>query len=236
MRRLALLAALTAALQTSAQPISASGDTFRNLRVTGTERVAVLDAGVAMINGPLQTLGHVHIGDDGHIDTNDFLYMNGITRTVGFTFDGTNMKLVNAAGPFTPNSDQATNLGSSTVRWSDTYSAEYHLNAARMISSTAPTIASGFGTSPAVAASNGTAAFRITVGNPSGATGAITLPAATTGWRCSCDDVTTQSATVFLTKQTASSTTSCTVGNFDAAGASQNWVAGDGLICGAMAY
>ena len=106
-----------------------------------------------------------------------------------------------------------------------------------MVSATAPTISSGFGTSPSIAANNGTAAFTINVGTGGTAnSGVIGLPAATTGWSVHCADVTTQSATVFLTKQTATTTTTATIGNFDAAGAAAAWVASNILVCQASAY
>lgn len=101
---------------------------------------------------------------------------------------------------------------------------------------TAPTIGSGFGTSPSVASSNGTSVFLVGVGSGGTATsGTITLPAATNGWDCSCQDITTQSATVFLTKQTGTSTTSCTVANFDTSGAQAAWASADQLSCRALA-
>lgn len=102
---------------------------------------------------------------------------------------------------------------------------------------TAPTISSGFGTSPSIVASNGTAAFTINVGTGGTAnSGVIALPTATTGWAVACADVTTQSATVYLTKQTAFSTTTATIGNFDAAGAAAAWVASNILVCQATAF
>lgn len=91
---------------------------------------------------------------------------------------------------------------------------------------TAPTISSGFGTSPSIAAGISSAAFSINVGTGGTATsGVIGLPTATTGWHCTCTDITTQSSTVFLCKQKASSTTSATIANYNTAGAEAAWVA-----------
>lgn len=102
---------------------------------------------------------------------------------------------------------------------------------------TAPTISSGFGTSPSIASNNGTAAFTVNVGTGGVATsGVIGLPAATTGWNVNCTDITTNSATVFITKQTASTTTTATIGNFNTSAAAAAWVASDILRCVAMAY
>lgn len=103
-------------------------------------------------------------------------------------------------------------------------------------SDTAPTISSGFGTTPSISSENGTAAFRVNVGTGGTASsGVIGLPTATAGWNCFCTDLTTQSSTVFLCKQTASATTTATIGNFDAAGAAAAWVASNILAVSCFA-
>jgi hypothetical protein len=91
-----------------------------------------------------------------------------------------------------------------------------------------PTISSGFGTGASVSLNNGTWSFRINVGTGGTATsGVIGLPAATNGWNCKADDITTLSTTVFETRQTGSSTTTATLGNFSTAGTAGAWVAND---------
>lgn len=106
-----------------------------------------------------------------------------------------------------------------------------------LISATAPTISSGFGTSPSVPTNNGPAAFTVNVGSGGAAnSGIIGLPAATNGWTCRVTDLSTMSSTVFVTKQTASSTTSATIGNFDNTGAAAAWAASDILSVSCLAY
>lgn len=106
-----------------------------------------------------------------------------------------------------------------------------------LISNAAPTISSGFGTSPIVTANNGTAAFRINVGTGGTATsGVIGLPAAATGWNCFCTDITTKSSTVFMCKQTADTTTTATIGNFTTAGAAGAWVASNVLAVSCFSF
>lgn len=101
-----------------------------------------------------------------------------------------------------------------------------------LTSNAAPTISSGFGTSPSIASSNGTAAFTVNVGTGGTATsGVIGLPTAANGWVVHCDDLTTQSASVFITKQTASSTTTATVTQYNTSGVATAWVASDILHC-----
>jgi hypothetical protein len=96
-----------------------------------------------------------------------------------------------------------------------------------MVSTTAPTISSGFGTSPSIVNSNGTSAFIVNVGTGGAATsGVVGLPAATTGWSCFANDRTNNT----VTRQTATTTTSAT---FTAAAA---WAASDILNISCFGY
>ena len=99
---------------------------------------------------------------------------------------------------------------------------------------TAPTIASGFGTSPTLIANN-TAAFAVIVGTGGAATGTISLPVAPNGWAVACQDVTSY-ATVFA-QQSASTTTSVSVTGYSVTtGLATNFNAGDRLVFTATAY
>lgn len=96
-----------------------------------------------------------------------------------------------------------------------------------LASSTDPTISSGFGTSPSIASAAGSATFRVNVGTGGVATsGVVGMPAASTGWNCTVQDMTNNTAT----RQTASTTTSVT---FTAAAA---WAASDILLATCFAY
>jgi hypothetical protein len=103
-----------------------------------------------------------------------------------------------------------------------------------LFSATNPTVASGFGTTPTITATN-TFAFKIAIGTGgTESTGVVTMPTATTGWQCSISDVTTP--TSFNTKTTASTTTSVTAVNYSmTTGLAIAWTAGDVLqfLCGA---
>jgi hypothetical protein len=93
-----------------------------------------------------------------------------------------------------------------------------------------PTISSGFGTSPSVTNFNGSAGFEVNVGTGgSASSGVVGLGTALNGWNCSAVDITTQSATVFQTKQTASTTASATFANYNTSGAAAAWAASDKL-------
>jgi hypothetical protein len=103
------------------------------------------------------------------------------------------------------------------------------LGSSPFVSSVAPTISSGFGTAPSIV--NGTSAsFSLNVGTGGTASsGVIGLPTATNGWNCTCNDITTTSTTVGFCKQTVSTTTSATIGNFSTGAISSPWNASDVL-------
>lgn len=79
---------------------------------------------------------------------------------------------------------------------------------------TAPTIASGFGSSPSIPANNGTAAFTVNVGTGgSASSGVLTMPAATTGWDCIATPSGAPQAAA-VTDSAPTSTTSVTLTNY----------------------
>jgi hypothetical protein len=104
-----------------------------------------------------------------------------------------------------------------------------------LLSTTAPTISSGFGTGPSVPVSNGTASFTVNVGTGAAATsGVIGMPAAAHGWACAVHDVTTPAGN--STTQTGSSTTTVTVTNYSrTTGLASAWPASDILELTCMA-
>jgi len=105
--------------------------------------------------------------------------------------------------------------------------------ATTLFTNTAPTI-SGFGTSPSVTSSNGTLDVEINVGTGGTAsTGTIVLPTIFSHkWHAfGCQDLTTFSTTVFMTRETASTNNSVTIGNFSSAAAVQPWAASDIISC-----
>lgn len=92
---------------------------------------------------------------------------------------------------------------------------------------TAPTISSGFGTSPSVTQNNGYRSFSVNVGTGGTAsTGAVGLPAAAHGWACTAADVTTPTGD--LTQQTGSTTTTASFTNYvRTTGVAGAWTASD---------
>ena len=87
-------------------------------------------------------------------------------------------------------------------------SASLKLGSNLWVSQTTPTITSGYGTSPSIAANN-TAAFKVTVGASGAPTAATVLgmPTASGGWTCTAQDQTT----AITARQTANTTTSVTM-------------------------
>ena len=101
-------------------------------------------------------------------------------------------------------------------------------------SSTLPTIASGFGTSPTITASN-TLCFKVVVGTGGAASGTITLPTAPNGWLAFAADV-TNGSTLFL-QLTGSTATSVTFTSYSVTtGSAANMSAGDVVLVNCIAY
>jgi hypothetical protein len=148
----------------------------------------------------------------------DFLYHNPGAKSWIFTTNNNSKTFrMDANGNFTASGYILTNL---------------------LASVTTPTIAAAGcgGGAASILVSNGTAAFKIGVGTTPGSSCTITMPAATTGWNCHAEDITTVSTLVFLQKQTGvESTTSVTFTNFSDVGAATAYVANDVLkvICSA---
>lgn len=59
-------------------------------------------------------------GLEVEVPTSRAVYLNGSTRSTGFIYDGSSLKVLGVA-PFTPNTDQSINLGSATRQWSYVY-------------------------------------------------------------------------------------------------------------------
>lgn len=118
-------------------------------------------------------------------------------------------------------------------------STNYSVNGTLISSATAPTISSGFGSSPSVASNNGTATFRINIGTGGTATGGVVgLPTASNGWNCMVQEFAPNAtALLSVTVITASSTTSVTVQNdLLSTGAATAWQASQVLIFNCAAY
>lgn len=106
------------------------------------------------------------------------------------------------------------------------------------ISNTAATIsaAGGLGTSPSITA-NGSAVMDITAGSStSAATFTIGLPTAANGWVCNGSDITTNSATVFIIKQSGGSATTAVMGVYSDAAVLSAPVAADHIRLQCLAY
>lgn len=94
------------------------------------------------------------------------------------------------------------------------------------LSSTRPTIASGFGSTGVVSGNSGAVVFRVVTGADT--TGVLTMsPAATIGWGCTIDDLTTSNLT---SRQSAFTTTSVTFTTTAA------WTASDVLLIKCAAF
>jgi hypothetical protein len=101
-------------------------------------------------------------------------------------------------------------------------------------SATAPTLGSGWGTSPTLVANN-TTAFKVVVGTGGASSGTINFPTAPNGWIVYAADVT--SGTLLFLQQTGSTTTSATVTSYGIqTGLASPMLAGDAILITAFAY
>jgi len=101
-----------------------------------------------------------------------------------------------------------------------------------LFSSTAPTIAAAGcgGAAASIPVNNGTASFNINVGTTPTSACTVTMPTATNGWNCSAVDVTTNSTSVFLQKQSpaaSQTTTQIVITNFNDVAVATAFVASD---------
>lgn len=205
-----------------------------NFTSTGGASTTITNAGTLYIAAPtcttvvctnlfaLNTPGKIAAGAGASISggsilinnsSNNNTTLNGGTSTGTVTLGGTTAgNIVNVA----------------TVSWK--------VGAVLYGSVTAPTISSHFNSSGDSIVAASTAAFQITVGSGAGTTtGAVTMPAATTGWSCEATDVTTPASHAI--QQTGSSTTLVTVTDYiRTTGIAQNFANGDKInfICGAF--
>lgn len=183
--------------------------------------------------------------DTGTIGAAGAMTLNPATTFAvhGSNFDVTTAGVVTATGAITNNSGaNDITAGHSFITASTTggvavtgVGGVYQMTN-KMFQNVVPTISSGFGASPSVVTSNGTASFTINVGTGGAATsGVIALNStAVNGWVCNCQDITTTPGT-FRTVMTATSTTTCTVSNYNTTTAAlAAWTASDILHCTAM--
>jgi hypothetical protein len=112
----------------------------------------------------------------------------------------------------------------------------YNLGSILALSGTAPTVASGFGTSPSIGTGSTAASFDVNVGTGgSASSGVITMPAAAHQWSCSAVDATNSST--MNTVATPTSTTSITLTNYGrTTGTVTAWTASDDVSVHCIAH
>ncbi|WP_156443567.1 hypothetical protein [Burkholderia sp. MSMB1835] len=110
------------------------------------------------------------------------------------------------------------------------------LNGSLLISAQAPSISSGFGSGASVVASNGTAAFRISVGASPGSGGTLGMPEAPNGWVCDGSDLSQMNSSAFYFRQTAFTKTSVSMAMYNTSGVQSNLIAGDTVVMKCVAF
>ncbi|VWB18390.1 hypothetical protein BLA6860_00694 [Burkholderia lata] len=110
------------------------------------------------------------------------------------------------------------------------------LNGSLLISAQAPAISSGFGSGASVVASNGTAAFRISVGASPGSGGTLAMPEAPNGWVCDGSDLSQVNSSAFYFRQIAFTKTTVTMAMYNTSGVQSNLIAGDTVVMKCVAF
>lgn len=150
---------------------------------------------------------------DAAIPTNSFLYLNGATRSIGFSYNGSAI-VVSLPGVMRPATDQQWSLGTGAFRVSQTFTYDLMMgtSGAKTFTSDNPTVAACTG---AARTHGNTVSFQMDVGTSCAGVSAITLTlsAATNGWSCRGRHI-TSGATRYLGQTGAVSTTSVTMTNF----------------------
>lgn len=170
-----------------------------------------------------------------------FLQDDGIGNFYLGNDAATRWQIVHGTGALVPVTNKAMNIGTTGRLVNSTNVFQYNVNTTLAISGTAPTISSGFGTSPSISSNNGTAAFRINVGSGNAATsGVIGMPTAANGWNCTFKflDPASHLAVGQSTEETASTASSVSISNYNAAGAGAliAWPANATLNAQCMAF
>lgn len=98
-----------------------------------------------------------------------------------------------------------------------------------LVSASNPSIAAAGcgGGAASIPSSNGPSSFTVNVGTTPGSACTITLPVASAAWNCYATDITTNSTSVFLQKETATANNSVTITNFNDVASATAFTASD---------
>lgn len=201
-----------------------SATNYEAIRMYWSGNIGIIETGAGSGGG---TGRQLIVGTGSGNGVLSFQTNNGNRWTVGAAAD--NYALY-------PNSDNSVDLClSAGNRCRTAYFGTSMVVGTSIISATAPTVSSGFGSSPSI---SGTAAsFTVNVGTGGTASsGVLAMPTATNGWGCTVTNQTAVAANRAnqWTVQTASSQTSVTVQNQTiSTGAALAWTASDvlSLVC-----
>lgn len=225
-----------------------TGQSIAGLKTTSAPQFARLGLGAAAdatqplyISGSGQTAGGIRFVD-GSGTIAQIFPSGGINFQIGtssnhpiqFFTNNANTWTMQADGDWVATTDGGVNIGDSGALRPGFVNVKtgIRLGANLTWSATAPTIASGFNTSPSI--TNGTAtAFLMDTGTTAATnTGVVTLPAATNGWHCTANDL-SDAVNVW---QVASTTTSASFKAYSkTTGLAVNWPASVGISIGCTA-
>lgn len=186
----------------------------------------------------VQSGAQLELGTTITSDAGTDIYLDSSSYSFSTLTSSSNLSISNANGSRVyqiSNNLPATYIGNSLDLVGSLDAGSVYLNGKLAFSSTAPTISSGFGTSPSITGGSAVA-FRVNVGTGGAAsTGVVALPTAINGWNCSVADVTTPDSN--STVQTASTTTTASFKNYArTTGLAAAWTASDILAISCIAF
>lgn len=181
------------------------------------------------INSGAGTVTGADTGAEFQVGPN--MTLRGTIITVPGQIVTTGNSITSSNGIICPSSGSC-NAGAGGLPFFQVFTDNISLNTAAtlLIAGSAPSISSGFGTSPSLPSNNGTASFTVNVGTGGTATnGVIGMPTAATAWNCSVTNITaTAGHRADNTVQTAAATNSVTIENqTKSTGAAVAWTASD---------
>jgi hypothetical protein len=208
----------------------AHGVSALNLLTTGTGNAAFGTNALLAATTAVNVVAIGYVAGNGVTSDTDDIFIGFSSARSGGTPISNSIVIGNGgiATAATANSNETVIGNSSTTMFRPFGS--YYLNAGALTHSlTAPTIASGGCTSPAVTWANGTAAFKLTLG--SSCTGVktivLTMPTPSNAWVCDAHDITTNT---FEPDMSASANTSVTITNYSTIRVATDFVAGEVLL------
>jgi hypothetical protein len=215
-----------------------------NMRTNHYNQVQNTVAGVNQVSTANQSIVRYESEPNFSNSQATFTAPPGITPAVFVQGTGANVQLNSLGGGFTRVTVPETSNTNTTTLPVPNFNVQLAVTPGMAISPSAPSISSGFGTSPCIGGAsngskctgmaNGTASFVVNVGTGGiSSNGVLMMPEAANGWNCFVTDITHPSTN--NTRESASTPTTVTLNNYSNSGVMVPWPASDVLVLSCFA-